>query len=68
MVDPLPIDEVLPEVQRLLSEPEPRYDYGEQTYRFRHLGMYLGGQSATLPEDDSFVPVVLVRAGDRPLR
>ena len=52
------------ELEKLLSEPEPRYEYGEQTYRFRHLGMYLGGQSAKLPEDDSFVPVILVRAGE----
>jgi chemosensory pili system protein ChpA (sensor histidine kinase/response regulator) len=52
------------ELETLLSEPEPRYEYGEQMYRFRHLGMYLGGQSAKLPEDDSFVPVILVRAGE----
>ncbi len=52
------------ELEKLLSESEPRYEYGEQTYRFRHLGMYLGGQSAKLPEDDSFVPVILVRAGE----
>jgi chemosensory pili system protein ChpA (sensor histidine kinase/response regulator) len=53
-----------PDLEKLLSEPEPRYEYGEQTYRFRHLGMYLGGQSAKLPEDEAFVPVVLVRAGE----
>jgi chemosensory pili system protein ChpA (sensor histidine kinase/response regulator) len=53
-----------PELEKLLSEPEPRYEYGEQVYRFRHLGMYLGGQSAKLSEDDAFVPVVLVRAGE----
>jgi chemosensory pili system protein ChpA (sensor histidine kinase/response regulator) len=52
------------ELETLLSQAEPSYDYGEQTYRFRHLGMYLGGQSAQLPEDESFVPVILVRAGD----
>jgi chemosensory pili system protein ChpA (sensor histidine kinase/response regulator) len=52
------------ELENLLSQPEPSYDYGEQTYRFRHLGMYLGGQAAQLPHDDSFVPVILVRAGD----
>ena len=52
------------ELESLLSESEPHYDYGEQTYRFRHLGMYLGGQSAKLPEDDSYVPVILVRAGE----
>ncbi len=38
--------------------------YGEQTYRFRHLGMYLGGRSAKVPDDDNFVPVILVRAGE----
>ena len=52
------------ELEVLLSQSEPSYEYGEETYRFRHLGMYLGGQSAKLPEDDSFVPVILVRAGD----
>jgi chemosensory pili system protein ChpA (sensor histidine kinase/response regulator) len=52
------------DLERMLSQSEPSYAYGEQTYRFRHLGMYLGGQSAKLPEDDSFVPVILVRAGD----
>jgi chemosensory pili system protein ChpA (sensor histidine kinase/response regulator) len=52
------------ELERMLSHSEPSYEYGEQSYRFRHLGMYLGGQSAKLPEEDSFVPVILVRAGD----
>ncbi len=52
------------ELETLLSQSEPSFEYGEQVYRFRHLGMYLGGQSATLPEDDSFVPVILVRAGE----
>jgi len=52
------------ELENLLSESEPRYEYGEQSYRFRHLGMYLGGQSASLSEDDAFVPVILVRAGE----
>ena len=52
------------ELEALLSQSEPSYEYGEEMYRFRHLGMYLGGQSAKLPEDDSFVPVILVRAGE----
>jgi chemosensory pili system protein ChpA (sensor histidine kinase/response regulator) len=52
------------ELEALLAESEPRYEYGEETYRFRHLGMYLGGQSAQLAEDESFVPVILVRAGE----
>jgi chemosensory pili system protein ChpA (sensor histidine kinase/response regulator) len=52
------------ELETLLGQSEPSYEYGEQAYRFRHLGMYLGGQSAKLPEDDAHVPIILVRAGD----
>ena len=52
------------ELENLLSQSEASYEYGEQTYRFRHLGMYLGGQSAKLPADESYVPIILVRAGD----
>ena len=48
----------------MLSQSEPSYEYGEQTYKFRHLGMYLGGQAAQLPEDEAFVPVILVKAGE----
>ena len=48
----------------MLSQTEPSYEYGVQIYRFRHLGMYLGGQSAQLPDDDTFIPVILVRAGE----
>ncbi|MDH3303912.1 MAG: Hpt domain-containing protein [Gammaproteobacteria bacterium] len=52
------------ELENLLSQSEPSYLYGEQEYKFRHLGMYLGGQAAKLPEEDTSVPVILVRAGD----
>jgi chemosensory pili system protein ChpA (sensor histidine kinase/response regulator) len=52
------------DLENMLSQPDPTYEYGEQTYRFRHLGMYLGAPSAKLPEDDSFVPVILVNAGE----
>ena len=52
------------ELENLLSQSEPSYQYGEQTYKFRHLGMYLGGQAATLPKDEPFIPVILVRAGE----
>ena len=52
------------ELENLLSQSEPSYDYGEQTYKFRHLGMYLGGQAAKLSADESFIPVILVRAGE----
>ncbi len=52
------------ELENLLSQSEPSYEYGEQSYKFRHLGMYLGGQAAQLPEDETFVPVILVQAGE----
>ena len=52
------------ELENLLSQSEPSYQYGEETYRFRHLGMYLGGQAAVLPKDEAFVPVIMVRAGE----
>ena len=52
------------ELESLLSQSEPSYEYDEQTYRFRHLGMYLGGQAAQLPEEESHVSVILVRAGE----
>ena len=52
------------ELENLLSQDEPSFQYGEETYKFRHLGMYLGGQAAELPEDETFVPVILVRAGE----
>jgi len=52
------------ELETLLSQSEPSYEYGEQAYRFQHLGMYLGGQAAQLPEEESHVPVILVRAGE----
>jgi chemosensory pili system protein ChpA (sensor histidine kinase/response regulator) len=52
------------ELESLLSHSEPSYQYGEATYKFRHLGMYLGGQAAKLPEDDPSVPVILVNAGE----
>ena len=52
------------ELENLLSHTEPSYQYGEQTYKFRHLGMYLGGQAAKLSEDEASVPVILVHAGE----
>ena len=52
------------ELENLLSQSEPSYLYGEQEYKFRHLGMYLGGQAAKLPEEETAIPVILVRAGD----
>ena len=52
------------ELEALLSQSEPSYEYGEESYRFRHLGMYLGGKSAQLPDEETFIPIILVRAGE----
>jgi len=52
------------ELETLLSQSEPSYQYGEQAYKFRHLGMYLGGQAAKLPQDEAFISVILVHAGE----
>jgi chemosensory pili system protein ChpA (sensor histidine kinase/response regulator) len=52
------------ELENLLSQTEPSFVYGEQTYKFRNLGLYLGGQAAELPEDESFVSIILVQAGE----
>ncbi|MEE4160866.1 MAG: hybrid sensor histidine kinase/response regulator, partial [Woeseiaceae bacterium] len=52
------------ELESLLERPDPSYQYGEQTYKFRHLGLYLGGDAAKLPDDETFVPVILVRAAE----
>ena len=52
------------ELEKMLSQSEPTFQYGEESYRFRHLGMYLGGQAAQLPEDEAFIPIILVRAGE----
>jgi chemosensory pili system protein ChpA (sensor histidine kinase/response regulator) len=51
-------------LENMLSQSEPSYLYGEQNYRFRHLGIYLGGRSSKVPEGDAIVPVILVRAGE----
>ena len=42
------------ELETLLSQPEPSYQYGEQSYKFRHLGMYLGGQAAKFARGRTF--------------
>ncbi|MBA3563903.1 MAG: Hpt domain-containing protein, partial [Gammaproteobacteria bacterium] len=52
------------EVERHLAEQVPSYTYGGQKYRFQHLGLYLDGLPSLMPEEDTFMSVVLVRAGD----
>ncbi len=47
-----------------LEAAQPVIDYGGQTYQFRHLGEYLGLGPSRLPEEQSRVSVILVRAGE----
>jgi chemosensory pili system protein ChpA (sensor histidine kinase/response regulator) len=51
-------------VLRHLNEDVPTWSYGDQTYAFRHLGLFIGGRPSELPAQDVPVPVVLIRAGD----
>jgi chemosensory pili system protein ChpA (sensor histidine kinase/response regulator) len=52
------------EVLRHLAEETASFDYGGQKYRFQHLGTFVGGTPASMPEHDTAVPVILVRAGE----
>ncbi|HEU4531357.1 MAG TPA: response regulator, partial [Steroidobacteraceae bacterium] len=52
------------EVMRHLHEEHPSFEYGGQKYRFQHLGAFVGGGPALLPEQDVSVPIILVRAGE----
>ncbi len=51
------------EFDERISRAEPSIDYGDQTYRFRHLGQYLGLGPSRLPDDQDRVSIILVRAG-----
>jgi len=48
----------------LLTEDDPRLEHGGVSYRLQHLGSFVGAAPSSLPEDDSFVSLVLVRAGE----
>ncbi|HEY8520510.1 MAG TPA: Hpt domain-containing protein [Gammaproteobacteria bacterium] len=66
---PLPTVEGITRLSRerileLLTHDEPKLDYGGVTYRIQHLGSLVGGAPSALPEDESAVSLVLVRAGD----
>ncbi len=66
---PLPTVEGVTRVPRdsllqMLTEDEPTVDYGGIRYRIQHLGTYVGAAPSALPEDDSSVALILVRAGD----
>ncbi len=52
------------EIQRHLDEDQPTFDYGGNVYRFQHLGTFLGSGPSLLPETDTSLPIILVRAGE----
>jgi len=47
-----------------LTEDEPKLEYGGVNYRLQHLGTFVGAAPSALPDDESSVSLVLVRAGD----
>jgi chemosensory pili system protein ChpA (sensor histidine kinase/response regulator) len=47
-----------------LTEDEPKLDYGGIVYRIQHLGSLVGAAPSALPEDESAVSLVLIRAGE----
>ncbi|MCY3729732.1 MAG: chemotaxis protein CheW, partial [Rhodospirillaceae bacterium] len=49
---------------QLLTEDEPRLEHSGVDYRLEHLGTLVGTAPSALPDDDSPVSLVLVRAGD----
>ena len=52
------------ELETMLSESTPRYEYNEDKYHFRHLSAYVGGSPAKLPQNESFVPIILISANE----
>ncbi|HEX9875117.1 MAG TPA: Hpt domain-containing protein [Gammaproteobacteria bacterium] len=48
----------------LLTEDDPRIEHGGVSYRLQHLGSFVGAAPSSLPDEDSSVPLVLVRAGE----
>ena len=48
----------------LLTQDDPRLEYGELSYRLQHLGSLVGSSVSALPQEDGAVALVLVRAGD----
>lgn len=51
-------------ITELMSKPDEMFDYGEHSYRLRHLGPLVGSSTGQLSdEDQSAVSVILVRAG-----
>jgi len=66
---PLPTVEGITRVPKdklleLLTEDDPRLNYGDHDYRIQHLGLFVGAGPSALSEEDAAVPLILVRAGD----
>jgi chemosensory pili system protein ChpA (sensor histidine kinase/response regulator) len=53
------------ELDERLGQPDASIEYGGRTYRFHHLGEFLGLPGSRLPADAERVSVVLVRAGEQ---
>ena len=52
------------EIERHLAEEQPTFNYGGNLYRFQHLGSFVGTGPSKLPETDTSLAVILVRAGE----
>ncbi len=52
------------QVMQHLEEGAPSFEYGGQKYRFQYLGAFIGSGPAVLPELETSMSVVLVRAGE----
>ncbi|MEM7281957.1 MAG: Hpt domain-containing protein, partial [Pseudomonadota bacterium] len=52
------------ELESYLSPNGPAFNYGGEKYQLQHLGVLLGGEPSRIPEDESTVPLVMVRAGE----
>ncbi len=53
------------ELARYLGPDAAPYRYGEEDYRFQHVGALVNGEAAPLPESGA-VPAILVRTGGEP--
>lgn len=52
------------QVDRVMASADAVFDYGEHSYRMRHLGPLVEGAHGRLPEDENAaVSVILIRAG-----
>jgi chemosensory pili system protein ChpA (sensor histidine kinase/response regulator) len=56
----VPKDQLL----ELLTQDDPRLEHGGVNFRLQHLGSFVGAAPSSLPEDESYVSVVLIRAGE----